>query len=105
MLSKEKLKNFFGPNILNASKKIVYGLVLFGTTTTLMSAIFNGFDYWATGFPLTFSESWGPCKYGQVCQSFSYPALIIDIIIWYLIVCFFINPVSNALFSKTKIQK
>jgi hypothetical protein len=48
----------------------------------IISRIGDSFPF---GFPFVFWETWGPCRPGDNCASFSWWALIGDIVIWYII--------------------
>ncbi|MFH1866502.1 MAG: hypothetical protein ABIJ81_00220 [Patescibacteria group bacterium] len=84
---KECIKQFFGSLWKSAIIRIVFGLMLFVIITFIHSVVWSVPDYWVSGWPLHFSESWGPCPTGVVCQNINIIALIFDIVFWYVIWC------------------
>ncbi len=81
------LKGFFGPGRKDVVAKIIMGLLLFLLVTYIYSATWQVADYWAVGWPLHFSETWGPCFGDAVCERSNYFALAFDIVFWYLVFC------------------
>ena len=94
------VKQFFGPSWKSAIIKIVLGIILFVVITFIHAITWSVADYWASGWPLHFSESWGPCPPGEVCHSSNTFALVFDIVFWYLILCLII-----LLYRKVKGKK
>jgi len=67
---------------------IVIALALFLISSIIRSQIQISqiTDIWSFGFPFVFRETWGPCQVGQVCESFSYLFLLLDIVAWFAVV-------------------
>ena len=84
------IKQFLGPSWKIAIIKIVLGILLFIVVTFIHTITWPVVDYWAYGWPLHFSESWGPCFLGEVCYNRNTFALVFDIVFWYLILCLII---------------
>ena len=81
------IKEFFGLSWISAIIRIILGIILFVVVTFIQAITWPVLDYWASGWPLHFSESWGPCPPGEICNSSDTLALVFDIIFWYLILC------------------
>jgi len=82
------IKEFFGPTWTTAVLKIIVGIFLFMAVTFFHSMLWGLVDYWANGWPLHFYESWGPCHDSEAtCSSFNTLFLILDVLIWYGVVC------------------
>ena len=80
--------DFFGPTWRSAVGRIIMGFFLFLVVTYIHSATWPWVDYWATGWPLHFHETWGPCfSETSVCSRDNPVALVLDIVIWYLVLC------------------
>jgi len=86
----EFIKQFFGPSWKSAIIKILLGFVLFVIVTFIHAVTWPGVNYWASGWPLHFSESWELCPPGVVCHSSNTLALMFDIVFWYVILCLII---------------
>ena len=97
MTIKENLKQFFGPTWKSGIVKIVLGVVLFYLVDFIHALTWPVVDYWASGWPLYYSESWGPCPPGAVCYKNNIFALIFDVVFWYLVLC-----VAVFVFKKIK---
>lgn len=97
---KENIKLFLGLSWKSVIAKIIFGFILFVVVTFIHAITWPVVDYWASGWPFHFSESWGPCPPGGVCNSSNTFALIADIVLWYLVLCLVI-----FVFKKIKNRK
>jgi len=71
--------------------KVVVTIVLLVLVHVVQILIRAGIvDYWVIGVPFHFEQTWGPCLPEEICYSFNWFLLIIDIIFWYLISCFMV---------------
>lgn len=84
----ENIKQFFGRSWQSVIAKIIVGFLLFIAVTFIQTITWPIVDYWASGWPFHFSESWGPCPPGGVCHRSNTLALLADIVLWYLVLCF-----------------
>ena len=84
---KENIKQFFGVSWKGIITKIIFGLILFVIATFIHAITWSVVDYWASGWPFHFSESWGPCSSEGVCHNSNTLALIADLILWYFVLC------------------
>jgi hypothetical protein len=97
---KENIKQFFGYSWKSVLAKIILGFILFVAVTFIHAVTWPVVDYWASGWPFHFSESWGPCPPGGVCHSNNTLALISDIVLWYFVLC-----LATYLFRKMRGRK
>ncbi len=82
-----KIIHFLKPTI----GKIVVTIILLVLAHVVQILIRAGIvDYWVIGVPFHFEQTWGPCLPEEICYSFNWFLLIIDIIFWYLISCFIV---------------
>lgn len=84
---KENIKKLFGSSWKGIITRIVLGVILFIAVTFIHAATWPVVDYWASGWPFYFSESWGPCPLNTICHDSNPLALVADVVLWYFVLC------------------
>ena len=98
---KENIKLFFGSLWKGIIARIALGVVLFGVVIFIHAITWPVADYGASGWPFSFSESWGPGPPNAVCHDSNPLALIADAVLWYLVLCsviFVLGKIRNKKF-------
>ena len=73
--------------------RVVLAFVLFVSSNACCRDARADFQHF--GFPFAYLVTWGPCPRGEVCHTFSWLNLALDVGIWYLTSCLIIGGVRR----------